>query len=75
MKGANPRADCDGVSVVGRRDRRRHDGVARSDRNPVSGNSIVDDELWQWVPEGVSAHVNRLDSVEALDICTPPPWP
>jgi maleate isomerase len=32
------------------------------------GNSIVDDELWQWVPPGVSVHVNRLESVETLGI-------
>src|SRR5438128_2519732 len=23
------------------------------------GNSLVDDELWQWVPGGVSVHINR----------------
>jgi maleate isomerase len=32
------------------------------------GNSIIDDELWQWVPEGVSVHVNRLESVETLGV-------
>jgi maleate isomerase len=30
------------------------------------GNSIVDRELWQLVPDGVTVHVNRLGSVEAL---------
>ena len=29
---------------------------------------IVDDELWQWVPDGVSVHVNRLESVETLGV-------
>jgi maleate isomerase len=32
------------------------------------GNSLVDDELWQWVPEGVSIHINRLESIETLKI-------
>jgi maleate cis-trans isomerase len=28
------------------------------------GNAIVDDELWQLVPDGVSVHVNRLRHLE-----------
>jgi maleate isomerase len=31
------------------------------------GNSIVDRELWQLVPEGVTVHVNRLGSFETLN--------
>jgi maleate isomerase len=31
------------------------------------GNSIVDRELWQWVPDGVTVHVNRLGSFETLN--------
>lgn len=31
------------------------------------GNSIVDRELWQWVPDGVSVHIYRLGSFETLD--------
>jgi maleate isomerase len=31
------------------------------------GDSIVDRELWQWVPDGVTIHVNRLGSVETLN--------
>jgi maleate isomerase len=30
------------------------------------GNSIVDRELWQLVPDGVTVHVNRLGSLETL---------
>jgi maleate cis-trans isomerase len=32
------------------------------------GNSIVDDELWRLVPDGVSVHINRLESVETLKV-------
>ena len=32
------------------------------------GNALVDDELWQWVPEGVSVHINRLESIETLKV-------
>jgi maleate cis-trans isomerase len=28
------------------------------------GNAIIDDELWQLVPHGVSMHVNRLQHLE-----------
>lgn len=33
-----------------------------------TGNSIVDRELWRWVPEGVTVHINRLESVETLKV-------
>ena len=32
------------------------------------GNALIDDELWQWVPEGVSVHINRLESIETLKV-------
>lgn len=32
------------------------------------GNAMIDRELWQWVPEGVSVHINRLESVETSGV-------